>query len=387
MNSFSLFDTAIGTCGLAWSDAGIVRFQLPEADPAATRARLSDLAAEGPPPRWVAEVIARVQRHLAGDLQDLSAVRVDLSRVPAFHAKVYAVLRTIPPGSTVTYADLARAAGSPGAVRAVGQSMAKNPVPVLVPCHRVLGANGRPGGFSAYGGVATKARLLATEGRAIAPEPLFAGGAPELPYDRARAVAHLSAADPGLGALIARVGPFTMRLKQTEGAFLALAESIVYQQLHGKAAATILGRIRALYGGGAFTPRDILRTADESLRSCGLSRAKLAALRDLAEKSEGGVVPPLSALETMSDDAIVETLTTVRGIGRWTVEMLLIFRMGRPDVLPVTDYGVRQGFQVTFKTRALPDPRKMTKRAEKWRPYRSVASWYLWRAVELSRVA
>jgi methylated-DNA-[protein]-cysteine S-methyltransferase len=386
-SSFTLFDTAIGTCAVAWNPVGIVRFQLPEAEPAATRARVAANAAEGKPPAWVEDVIDRVRRHLAGEVQDLSNVKVDLREVPAFHAKVYEALRAVPAGKTVTYAELARAAGSPGAVRAVGQSMAKNPIPVVIPCHRVLGASDKPGGFSAYGGVETKAKLLAKEGRAILPEPLFAGGAPELPYDRAEAIAHLSAADPALGALIARVGPFTMRLKQTEGAFLALAESIVYQQLHGKAAATILGRVRSLFGGGAFTPQHVLGASDDALRACGLSRAKLAALRDLADKSEKGVVPPLPALEKLTDDEIVDALTSVRGIGRWTVEMLLIFRMGRPDVLPVTDYGVRQGFQLTFKTRGLPDPAKMFKRAEKWRPYRSVASWYMWRAVEVSRVA
>src|SRR5262249_5598428 len=158
---------------------------------------------------------------------------------------------------------------------------------------------------------------------------------PRFPYDAEEARRHLAAADPKLGALIERVGPFTMRLKETEGAFLALAESIVYQQLHGKAAATILGRVRALFGGGAFTPSDVIGAKDEDLRACGLSRSKLAALRDLAEKSESGAVPPLPTLEKMTDDAIVEHLTRVRGIGRWTVEMLLIFRMGRPDVLPV----------------------------------------------------
>jgi 3-methyladenine DNA glycosylase/8-oxoguanine DNA glycosylase len=179
--------------------------------------------------------------------------------------------------------------------------------------------------------------------------------------------------------------PFSLKLKRTEGAFLALAEAIVYQQLHGKAAATILGRVRELLGDPAFTPRHVLGAKEAALRACGLSGAKYAALRDLAEKSENGVVPPLPALEKMSDDEIVERLTQVRGIGRWTVEMLLIFRLGRPDVFPVTDFGVRQGFKITFKTKGLPEPAQMHRRGEKWRPFRSVASWYMWRAVELDR--
>jgi methylated-DNA-[protein]-cysteine S-methyltransferase len=298
---------------------------------------------------------------------------------------VYEALRAVPAGKTVTYAELARAAGSPGAVRAVGQAMAKNPVALVIPCHRVLAANDKLGGFSAHGGPATKQRLLVTEGR-VAPEPLFGvlSGEPHLPYDPDVALKHLAGADPRLGELIERV-PFTLRLKQTEGAFLALAESIVYQQLHGTAAKAILGRVRALLGGGPFTPRDVLGASDAALRACGLSRSKLASLRDLAEKAESGVIPPLPALHKMSDEEIVDQLTTVRGIGRWTVEMLLIFRLGRPDVLPVTDYGVRHGFQLTFRTRGLPDAGKMLRRGEKWRPFRSVASWYMWRAVEMHR--
>jgi methylated-DNA-[protein]-cysteine S-methyltransferase len=378
--TFALFDTAIGPCGVSWTDAGIARFLLPDEDPAATRARFKGRAAR--PPDWVKDLILRVQRHLEGDVQDLSDVKLDFANVPAFHQRVYEALREVPAGTTVTYADLARAVGSPEAVRAVGQAMAKNPIPLVIPCHRVLGAHKNAGGFSAPGGVATKAKLLANEGQPIASEPLF--DAPLLPYDPSEAVRRLSAADPKLGALMQEV-PFSLKLKRTEGAFLALAEAIVYQQLHGKAAATILGRVRELFGDHAFTPRHVLTAKDAALRACGLSGAKMAALRDLAEKCENGIVPPLPALEKLTDDEIVERLTQVRGIGRWTVEMLLMFRMGRPDVFPVSDFGVRQGFKITFKTRGLPEPSQMLRRAEKWRPFRSVAAWYMWRAVELDR--
>jgi 3-methyladenine DNA glycosylase/8-oxoguanine DNA glycosylase len=160
--------------------------------------------------------------------------------------------------------------------------------------------------------------------------------------------------------------------------------SIVYQQLTGKAAATILARAIRVCGPRRFpTPRQLLAVAPERLREAGLSTAKTAALRDLAQKTLDGTVPSLARIRRMPDEEIVERLTTVRGIGRWTVEMLLIFRLGRADVLPVTDLGVRKGFGLVFRRGRMPEPSVMFRRGERWKPYRSVASWYLWRALEL----
>lgn len=207
-----------------------------------------------------------------------------------------------------------------------------------------------------------------------------------LTYDPDAACRHLTAADPRLGALIARAGAFTMRPEPTQSLFAALVESIVYQQLSGKAAATILGRVIALYRPRRFPrPVDILETSVERLRAAGLSAAKAAAVKDLATRTLEGTVPSMARVRRMSDQEIIERLTTVRGIGRWTVEMLLLFRLGRPDVLPLGDLGVRKGFARTFNRRALLDPLVLHRRAERWRPYRSVASWYLWRALDLER--
>ena len=165
--------------------------------------------------------------------------------------------------------------------------------------------------------------------------------------------------------------------------FDALAESIAYQQLSGKAAATIWKRVRALYPKGKWLdPAKVLATPDETLRAAGLSRAKTAALKDLAAKTIDGTVPSGRALIRMNDDEIIARLTQVRGIGRWTVEMLLLFDLGRPDVWPVDDYGVRKGFAKTFRKRKLPTPKQLTRHGEKWRPYRSVAAWYFWRALD-----
>jgi DNA-3-methyladenine glycosylase II len=219
------------------------------------------------------------------------------------------------------------------------------------------------------------------------------GRSRKLPFDRDEAVAHLRARDAKLAALIDRVGPFTMQLDQSASPFESLLESILYQQLHGKAAATIHARVRAFFGGDP-TPQQLIATPDEPLRAAGVSGNKIKAFKDLAARTIDGTVPSHAAINKMSDADIVERLTEVRGIGPWTVEMLLIFRMGRPDVLPVTDYGVRKGYALTFqrvpKSRPidaadLPAPDVVFKRGQRWAPFRSVASWYLWRACDLSR--
>jgi 3-methyladenine DNA glycosylase/8-oxoguanine DNA glycosylase len=203
-------------------------------------------------------------------------------------------------------------------------------------------------------------------------------------FDPDEACRHLAAADPQLGDLIARVGPYRMRPKPTHSLFTALLRSIVYQQLSGKAAATILGRVNRLFAPRRFpVPGELLRISPEQLRQAGLSAAKTAAVRDLAARTLDGTIPPLARIRRMEDEEIIERLTVVRGIGRWTAEMLLMFRLGRPDVLPVTDLGIRKGFQLTFRTRKLPEAPLIIRRGERWRPYRSVASWYLYRALEL----
>ena len=205
-----------------------------------------------------------------------------------------------------------------------------------------------------------------------------------LEYDPEAACHHLTQADPQLGNLIARVGEFTMRPRIAHSLFVTLLRSIVYQQLSGKAASTILGRVVRLSAPRRFpTPRDLLQLQPEQLRQAGLSTAKTAAVRDLAARTLDGTVPSLARIRRMEDEEIIERLTLVRGIGRWTVEMLLIFRLGRPDVLPVADLGVRKGFARIFRKGKLAEPSVMLRRAERWRPYRSVATWYLYRALEL----
>ncbi len=219
------------------------------------------------------------------------------------------------------------------------------------------------------------------------------GRSRKLPFDPAEALKHLRACDAKLATLIDCAGPFTLRLDPSPSPFESLLESILYQQLHGKAAATIHRRVREYFGGDP-TPQLLLDTPDEPLRAAGVSGNKIRALRDLAAHTLDGTVPSHAAIRRMSDADIVSRLTEVRGIGTWTVEMLLIFRLGRPDVLPVTDYGVRKGYALTFqrlpKSRPieaadLPKPDVLLKRGKRWVPFRSVASWYLWRACDLAK--
>jgi DNA-3-methyladenine glycosylase II len=219
------------------------------------------------------------------------------------------------------------------------------------------------------------------------------GRSRKLPFNPDEAIAHLRSRDPKLGVLIDRAGPFTLRLDPSPSPFESLLESILYQQLHGKAAAAIHARVREFFGGDP-TPKQLCDVPDERLRGCGVSFNKIKAMRDLAARTLDGTVPTHAAILKMSDADIVERLTEVRGIGPWTVEMLLIFRLGRPDVLPVTDYGVRKGYALTFqrlpKSRPieasdLPKPDVLFKRGQRWAPFRSVASWYLWRACDLAR--
>jgi DNA-3-methyladenine glycosylase II len=211
-------------------------------------------------------------------------------------------------------------------------------------------------------------------------------------YDVALAVQQLSLADAKLGALIERVGAFALRVKSTHSPFEALLEAILHQQLHANAARAILGRLKANFGDLHPRPEQLLAAPDEVLRAAGLSQQKLLSLRDLAAKTLDGTVPSLAAIRRMPDAEVIERLGHVRGIGAWTAEMLLIFRLGRPDVFPLTDYGIRKGFLLTFgKVRIdkpitadmLPKPEPMERRGARWAPWRSVASWYLWRACEL----
>ena len=207
------------------------------------------------------------------------------------------------------------------------------------------------------------------------------------PLNTRAALKHLRASDAKFADLIKTIGPFRMELNASHDLFLALARAIVYQQLHGKAAATILQRVCDLFPRSEhLTAKDIMGCTDDQLRGAGLSQNKLLALRDLAAKTLDGTVPTIDELQALDNEVIIERLIEVRGIGRWTVEMLLMFRLGRADVLPVDDFGVRKGFMLAFNKRSMPTPKQLKAYGARWAPYRTVASWYLWRAADAGKI-
>lgn len=186
--------------------------------------------------------------------------------------------------------------------------------------------------------------------------------------------------------LIRQVAPFTLTPRTGRSPFESLARAIAYQQLHEKAAERILTRLIALFPGHRFpSPQDLLAIEAEEIRRAGFSRAKVLALRDLAAKTLDGTVPPSRVVTRLEDEEVIKRLVAVRGIGRWTVEMLLIFQLGRMDVLPAVDFGVRNGFRIAYGRRSMPTPKQVLRYGERWKPYRTAAAWYLWRAADRAK--
>jgi DNA-3-methyladenine glycosylase II len=201
-----------------------------------------------------------------------------------------------------------------------------------------------------------------------------------------RAAHRILKTDPVMAALIDAAGPCRIRSRELQEPFEALSRAIAHQQLHGVAAERILGRFVALFAAATFpAPQQVIDAPVEQLRGVGFSYAKIAALKDLAQKTLEGTVPPAAELALLADLEIIERLSSVRGIGRWTVEMMLMFQLSRRDVLPVDDFGVRNGFRLAYGLKGMPTPRALAQFGERWKPWRSVAAWYLWRASELAR--
>jgi DNA-3-methyladenine glycosylase II len=203
------------------------------------------------------------------------------------------------------------------------------------------------------------------------------------PFDLRLAMDTLAARDPQLASLIKETEEFRIEVDGSGSPYEILIEAIAYQSISGKAAATIFGRVKALGSNGrAPTPQEMLKFRKPALRKAGLSGAKILAMKDLAQKTIEGVVPTLEQAEKLSDEELVKRLVSVRGIGAWTVEMFLIFRLGRPDVLPIHDLGVQKGWAITYGKKHMPKPKQLLAFGERWRPYRTIASWYMWRACE-----
>jgi len=385
MTAFTKVRTQLGTFAIGFSDRGISRVALPSADwTDLSRADLErwGFRHEPAPPREIADVARALQDHVAGKPQNFAGVALDVDGAPPFLLRVQRAAQAIPAGQTSSYGDLAAAAGSPNAARAAGRAMSTNPWPIVVPCHRVLPRSGF-GEYSAGSGVHTKLRLLWLEG--------YRGRTSNVAFDEHAAVEYLKEADPRLAKVIERIGPFTLQAtaptaRGGDEPFNALARAIVSQQLSGKAAATIYARVAALLGSDTVDdPKGVLALPKAKLRGAGLSGNKTLSLCDLAQHAVSGSLPTRAEMQRLTDEEIVAALGSIRGIGRWSAQMLLLFYLGRPNVLPVADLGVQKGFAVTYGPRSLPTPSALERAAQSWAPYASVASWYLWRAVEVDR--
>ncbi len=379
---------------VAWSEQGLTRVRFPEATVGDLIEKLAiDLGDVplSPPPTWVKEAIQKLQAYLKGTtlpssqskahggLEDLSTIPLDFTGISPFHLAVYKVSRTLAPAEIVTYGELAEMAGSPRAARAVGSAMANNRFSVIVPCHRIVASGGKPGGFSAYGELVLKDRLLQIEGGALRAKP----AARAFEYDVEVGLKHLKQVDPKLAVWMDTLGPFRMALTQSPVPFESLIRSIVYQQLSGKAAGTIYQRLLALFPRKRFpTPRDLVTADPETLRGAGLSRNKVLAVQDLAAKTIDKTVPSLKTAQAMGNAELIERLVQVRGIGRWSVEMFLLFGLGRPDILAGNDLGIQKGLTKVLERKELMKPKQVLAYTERYAPYRSIASWYLWRIAD-----
>lgn len=380
--TYCLFDTPLGLCAIAWLHAGAPRatpavtaLRIPEATPEETTAKLLrhlGAAVPGTPPRPIAAVIEKIRRHLQGTPQDFRNIPLDLGDIAPFARQVYEATCAIPAGRTRSYGEVAAAVGQPRAARAVGRVMAGNPVALIIPCHRVLAAGRKIGGYSAHGGLATKERMLQLEGVLLRPPPTIASH-----RDLEHAAARLRTRDKKLQRCMNV--PLKLRPRPNQPIYASLMEAIVRQQLSPAAASTILARVKALFPGDALPEPDmLLHTPDQVLRAAGLSTAKTAALKDVAAKALDGTIPSRREAATLTDEALIRRLTAIRGVGRWTVEMLLVFHLRRADVLAVDDYALRKAVADVYRLKQMPTPQQFAAIGEAWRPYRTVASLYLW---------
>lgn len=371
--------TSLGDFHLAWSSTGLRRLTLRKAGKRSLRSHpdWNDATWSEPGPAWVQALQTHLNEYAMGKPVQFDFVPLDETGIPPFHRAVYQQVRQLPWGQTAQYGQLAATLGRPGGARAVGQAMARNPFLVVIPCHRVLAANQKLGGFSAEGGVSTKRCMLDLEQALSVP-------AVSAPSTWNVAETYLSKKDLKMGAVIQQLGPCVLTPSPATSPHAYLCRSILFQQLSGKAAQRILQRLESTIGGGHMpTPEQILRTSVEALRACGISGAKAAALQSVS--AYAAQLPSRRQLDTMEDEEIIQTLLPMRGVGRWTAHMFLIFYLNRPDVFPSQDYGIRKGFQKLYGGKDLPSPAQIERyAAQKWAPQRTVASWYLWRLLDVA---
>ena len=362
------FDTILGPVSIERSSQNITRIKMHGVVEGRRSAVSYQRSASGERPESPSDLGSRIAAHLAGKPQDFSDVRVDLDWAGPYAREVYEELRKVPAGKTVTYGELAERTGRPKGARAVARAMATNRVPIVVPCHRVLGAGGKLTGFSGADGIKTKCQMLSAEG---APAPVLPADQPLFDslfehYAHAAGVGHLARTDRFFARLYEAVGD-SMHPQQFPGnPFAALVESVCYQQLAGSAAATIFGKVKAVVGKEP-SPESVLKAGFEALRSAGMSASKANTALALAERFLSNPAPS------------VDELLAIRGVGPWTVQMFSMFHLGLPDIFPPGDLGIRKAATALTGAKKLLSPERVESIGRRWKPYRSIATWYLWR--------
>ncbi len=367
-----VFATDTGFVGLAWTPKGIRRLVL-GLDLESTQTELAADCGDLPEVKRVsgemATVVKRIKAHLKGKNDHFFDVPVDLQSMGDFSRRILVRLRKVLPGSVVTYGELAKLCGKPGASRAVGRIMGANPVPLIVPCHRCMGKDGSMTGFSTQGGIAVKARMLFREGY-VANERYAAG------------MRHLLKVDKVMARIIKVVGPYRAMPDKKRPAWDTLVTAITHQQLSVKAGQTIAGRVEKLTPGPGFPkPEEMLALKHEDLRGAGLSNMKVSYVQDLATKVQDGSLN-LARLHRLDDEEVIAELTKVKGIGRWSAQMHLMFHLDRLDVLPVGDLGVQMAAARFYGLGDYATAQELEEIGRKWQPYRSLGSWYLWQGLD-----
>lgn len=359
-----VFQTRFGLMRLAWGDGDtLLLVDMYPSEEDKTRHLNSN-------PSMLAQ---KIQAHLNGNSQDFSDLKLERKGLSPFALRVYEEARKIPPGQVVTYGELAKRVGSPGAARAVGTALAHNPFLIVVPCHRIIAGKGSKGGFSAPGGLKTKSLFLAAEG--FGTESLWDPGEMERGYQ-------MLLQDKKLSWLLKKVGPCPLQPNYPHYPFAALARGVLYQQLAGSAAKAIEQRVKALGSDPFPSPQELLELTPQALREAGLSGSKIVALKTLAEAVNSGNLK-LGELRLVPDDEVIERVCRLKGFGPWSAEMFLLFHLGRRNLLPVKDLGIRKGFMRVFSLVKEPTAQYMERKAKGWQPYRSLACWYLWRSLEV----
>ena len=383
-SSYCYFKTAWGHCSIHWTDERVVGLTLPTKNKKSMLATIASKYKDATfkePNGLILSYIEEIQKYFLNKEYDFSKIKISLKNSPIFYKKVYKKLMKVKRGQTISYKTLSELASCINGARAVGQAVKRNPIPLLIPCHRVINSDTTIGAFSGLGGVRTKIKMLELEKVRIIKQKIPRLALP-LNFSEIKiseALSYLIKSDIALGRSIKKIGNFALKVNKFQTPFIALLEAIVYQQLTGKAASTIFQRLLKIFGrNGVIRPFDIIRAEDSEIKAAGLSTNKTIAIKDLAEKALSGEIPTMSKLTKMQNEEIIYRLSQIKGIGRWTVEMFLIFRLGRADILAKDDYGLQKGLAIAYNLTQIPKPGNLEKIGLKWKPYRSIASWYLW---------